>query len=121
MVLNFGDVEMDAYDETEKEVFSTVTEQVKDYDASEGQGVVQRLADAVVAFCTDKTGGDGFDIEGILDLIFGVIVDVGSLVSHNDAAHDGLVQCLFRVLEHDGLQDAGDEVGYQSLQWTTSS
>jgi hypothetical protein len=111
MVTNYGDLEMDEYDATEKEVFSIVTEQIKDYDTSEENQATKRLADAVVAFCTDKCSEDGFDIKGVLDFIFGVIVDIASFVSHDDAAQNGLVQCLLRVQKHDDLQPAIKEVG----------
>jgi hypothetical protein len=73
------------------------------------------ISENKTAVYRDKSGGDGFDIEGILDLLFGVIVDIARFFPYDDAAYDGLVQCLLRVLEHDGLHDAGNEVGYQSL------
>jgi len=110
MVTNFADLEIGAYDETEMEVFSIVTEQIKDYDASSENSVVQRLADAVVAFCTDKCSEDGFDIKGVLDLVFGVIVEIASFVPHNDTAHDGLVRCLLHIRKHDDLRTAIKEV-----------
>jgi len=111
MVINFSEFEMGEYDETDKAIFSIVTEQIKTYRTCKGEQAVQRLADEVVAFCLRKHSEDGFDIGGALDISFGVILDIASFVSHNDAAHDGLAQCLRRVLKHGGLQSAGKKVG----------
>jgi hypothetical protein len=121
MVTEFGDFETGAYDETEKELFSIVTEQLRDHDNSEGEQAVQRLADAVVAFCTDKCSEDGFDTEGILDLVLGVIVDIASFVHYDDAAHDDLVQCVIRVRKHGDLQIGSKGVGQPSLYGARSS
>lgn len=112
MITNFNSFNSSAYDDTETEIFSIITKHLK---ASTGKEVARNLADQIVAFCISKSSDDGFDLEGVLDLVWGVVIDVAKFVPHEDPRHDHLVQCLVLMRQQGDIGIAGEEVRRRNI------
>nr|OQO31043.1 hypothetical protein B0A51_03750 [Rachicladosporium sp. CCFEE 5018] len=106
-------IETDNYDDTENAVLAAVKENFADMQPLLTVGRTRKLADAISLSCLTQTSDEPYDLEGVLDLLWGVIIDIASAVPHDQPWHDRLAEALILLRLRGEIESAGEK----SLSW----
>ncbi|OQO12706.1 hypothetical protein B0A48_02169 [Cryoendolithus antarcticus] len=106
-------IETNNYNEVEYAVLAAVKENFADMQPFLTAGRMRKLADAISLTCSTSTADEPYDLKYVVHLLWGVIIDIASVVPHHQPWHDRLVGSLILLRQRGEIESAGEE----GLSW----